>query len=286
MHEVVALAVEVGVREHPDRHVQVAGRATPGSGRAASREPEPLTGVDTAGDLDVDRATGTHASVAAAIAALRQDAPAGAVAHPARRCRDDLTQHRTTNLTHFTGTAAHVAARRMRSRLTSRAVASRARHGKTRLDRMRRPERGFRERQLDHCLGVGTARRTRWTSSGSEGITAEESLEDVAEPERVVRARPRSSTGAAVAEDVVATPAFGVAQRVVRDRHLLEALLGVGIVGVPVGMELAGEVAVRPSDVVVGRGARNAQDLVEVAGHERWRPSCCETAATAARAWG
>ena len=94
-------------------------------------------------------------------------------------------------------------------------------------------------------------------------------------------------------ERVVATPALGVAQRLVGQRHQLEAFLGLGVAGVGVGVQLAGELPVGPLDLVLVGAARDGEQLVEireVGGHglasRRWRPRRALTMATAAMAWG
>ena len=91
--------------------------------------------------------------------------------------------------------------------------------------------------------------------------------------------------GAAVTEEVVTAAPFGVAQRLVGDADLLEPFFGVRVVGLRIGVVPAGEVAVRPLDLLVGGVAGDAERLVVVAGHDRCRPSCSDTAVTAASAW-
>ena len=56
----------------------------------------------------------------------------------------------------------------------------------------------------------------------------------------------------------------GVAEDVVGGRDLLEALLGLGVALVRVGMMLARELAVRLRDVLLGRALRDAERLVVV----------------------
>jgi hypothetical protein len=93
---------------------------------------------------------------------------------------------------------------------------------------VRLAEGGFGKRELDHDLGVGTACRAGGPAPGTERIASEERIEDVAEPERLTGAARTCASATTLAEEVVAAPAFGVAQRVVRDADFLEALLGSG----------------------------------------------------------
>ena len=103
----------------------------------------------------------------------------------------------------------------------------------------------------------------------AERVAAEERVEEVAEPERIAGAATgRLPTGrrarAVFAEDVVAATALGIAQRLVGLTDFLEPRLGLRVVGIVVGVELPRERAVRALDLVVGRGAGDAEDLVVV----------------------
>src|SRR5690606_27503084 len=69
-----------------------------------------------------------------------------------------------------------------------------------------------------------------------------------------------------LAEGVVPAAGLRVGQDVVRLGDLLEPL-GRGGVGVEVGMVGAGQAPVRPLDVLLGRGTRYAEHLVEVPAH-------------------
>ena len=82
VQQVVAAALEVAMRGDAHRDVEVAGDAAARRGRAAPGEAQPLTVVDAGGHLDVDRALRVHPPVAAAVAALRRDAPTRAAADP------------------------------------------------------------------------------------------------------------------------------------------------------------------------------------------------------------
>ncbi len=161
----------------------------------------------------------------------------------------------------------------MRAGLAARALAARARDRKSNVDGGGGTERGLGEIEVYDGLGVGRAGRAALAAT-PEGITTEERVEEVAEPERIATCLCTGGRARAVlAEDVVAAAAFGVAQRLVRLARLLEARLGGGIVGVVVRVELPGECSVGALDLVVGRGACNSENLVVVV-HERAWPSC------------
>src|SRR4029453_4816566 len=113
-----------------------------------------------------------------------------------------------------------------------------------------------------HRTGLTTATRT-------ERITAEERVEQVAEAgERVAGTTGAGGAAAGtVAEDVVTTTAFWVTQHLVRSAPLLEPLDGLRVVGIRVGVELAGEVSIRALDLVVGCVPADAEHFVVIA-HE------------------
>src|SRR5258708_7503245 len=145
--------------------------------------------------------------------------------------------------------------------LATRPVAAGAAHRERRVDGLGLAEHGVGEGELHHDFGVRAAGRAARAAAAPERVAAEERLEEVAEPERLAATGPRR---AALTKEVVAAATFGVAQRLVRDADLLEPLLGVGVVGLRVGVVPAGEVAVRPLDVLVGGVASDAERLVVV----------------------
>ena len=103
--------------------------------------------------------------------------------------------------------------------------------------------------------------------------------------------KPKPRPGAAepavaerVAAQVVALPLLRVGQHLVRGGDLLEPLLRLRV-RVDVGVQLAGEPAVGPLDLVRGGVAADAEDVVEVLRHQdsaRMRPTYRATARTAA----
>src|SRR5262249_8848798 len=125
--QVVADAFEARIGSDLDGDVEVPRDTAARRRRAASRQAETLAVVDARRDVDVDRARRAHPAVAAAVAARRGNATPGRAAGDAGRGGDDLPENRATNLAHLTGTAAHVAARRVRTRFTTRAFTTRAR---------------------------------------------------------------------------------------------------------------------------------------------------------------
>ena len=109
--------------------------------------------------------------------------------------------------------------------------------GEAHVDGCRGPERGVEQIEHDLDLGVGAADRSRRTAPHPERVAAEERIEQVAEAERVGGGTTsRARAARRLTEDVVAAAALGVAQRLVRDADLLEALLGRGIARVVVGV--------------------------------------------------
>src|SRR4029079_4332263 len=63
---------------------------------------------------------------------------------------------------------------------------------------------------------------------------------------------------------IVLLSLVGVGEHAVRLRNLLEALAGLCVVRIGIGMVLLGEPAIRLLDLVLARRVRNAEDVVEV----------------------
>ena len=190
------------------------------------------------------------------------------------------------NLAHLTAPAAHVATSGVRTGLAPRAVAPLTAHREASLEGMGGAESSLHEAQLHDRFDVGAAGRPARAPARPEGLAAEERVEDVAEAEGVAgHPTPRGAARAGVAEEVVSTTAFGIAQRLVGHAGLLETLLVVGVAAARVGVVAARELPVCTLDLVLGRVARDAENLVVVATHERCRPSCWEISETAASAW-
>src|SRR5205814_1514419 len=101
-------------------------------------------------------------------------------------------------------------------------------------------------------------------ATGAEEI-AEQVADDVLEAgaEVEARPRPRALLERSVSEAVVEASPLGIGEHLVGLGDLLEALLrGRSVVGVPVGVELEREPAVRLLDLLVARAASDAENLV------------------------
>ena len=103
----------------------------------------------------------------------------------------------------------------------------------------------------------------------ADPCAAEEGLEDVVDRAEAGAAR-REAAGAQalVAVGVVGAAPLGVGEHLVGLGRLLELLLGLGVVVVDVGVQLAGEAAEGVLDLGLGRRPRlDAEHLVVVARH-------------------
>src|SRR6185436_20539587 len=95
---------------------------------------------------------------------------------------------------------------------------------------------------------------------------AEERVEQVGDRAEALEVRAESARAqAVVAVAVVRRAALGVVEDLVGLGGLLELLLGVGVVAVDVGVQLAGELAERLLDLGLVGVAGDAQDLVRIA---------------------
>jgi hypothetical protein len=150
-------------------------------------------------------------------------------------------------------------------------------------DLLGRAEDGRPEVEVEGDLHVDASGRAGRTPAGlAEAAPAEEAVEQVAqagaeqvlEPARsgAARAGPAGASEPVGPEHVVAPPPLGVAQRLVGQGDELELLLGLRVAAVHVGVQLAGQLAVGPLDLVLVGAAADAQQLVEVrqfGGHRR-----------------
>jgi hypothetical protein len=94
---------------------------------------------------------------------------------------------------------------------------------------------------------------------------AEEISENISQVSRIEALRTNSSTQTGVAETVVDGALFAVRQHSIGFAALFELILGVGIVGIAVGMELQGQFAIGALNFLLGGGAGNAQYFVVIA---------------------
>ena len=137
------------------------------------------------------------------------------------------------------------------------------------LDVDRNANRHARERvlegQIDRRLEVAPSLPAR-LASGVAAAT-EQVPEQVAEVEvdvaEGVRVEPVAGGEPALTALVVLLPLLGVAEHVVGALDLLEAILGLLVAGVLVGVIGAGEFAVRLLDLVLRRCLRDVEHLVE-----------------------
>ena len=128
------------------------------------------------------------------------------------------------------------------------------------------------ERDPDARLEVGAALgrgRAGTLAATEERAEVAEQVGQVAEVDVLVAraARPEPLPRRACrAVAVVRLPLLLVGEDVVRGLHVLEPLLGRRVVRVPVRVQLAGELAVRLLDLVVGRRLLDAEHLVGIPG--------------------
>ena len=111
-------------------------------------------------------------------------------------------------------------------------------------------------------ISASWPRRTRGRGPALAGALAEERVHDVGEREALALPERRRRRAQRVAAEVVHLALLRVAQHVVGARDLLEALLR-RLVGVDVGVQLAGQRAVGLLDLLGARVARDAEDFVE-----------------------
>src|SRR6185436_48997 len=145
------------------------------------------------------------------------------------------------------------------------------------LQRVGGAEGGLLERQLEVVAQIGPRRAAPAAApppAAEQVAEAEEIAEHVGEVAEGLRVKAGEATlraQPAVAEAVVARPLVGVGEHRVSLGRLLEALLGLAVAGVAVGVVLRRELAVRLLDLGSGGGALDAEDFVVIAlGHGRW----------------
>src|SRR5262249_41651654 len=165
-----------------------------------------------------------------------------ATASFARHRPDHLAEDAAADLPQLSGSAAHLAGFDRGSRLG--AVAAAALAERDRLDA------ALALMMVEHILGLDLdARGDVGTGGGAspeaatERIAAEERIEDVLEAGEAGARLEAACTKPLMAEAIVGPASPGVREHLVGLGGLLELLLGLGIVGVHVGMQLAGEPA-------------------------------------------
>ena len=106
--QVVAVAVEDGVRALDDLDVEVTGGPAAGPDLALAGQLDPGARVDPGGDLDGERPAGADPAVAGAVDARPRDDGAEALALRARPGGHDLTEERPLHLADLAASGADV----------------------------------------------------------------------------------------------------------------------------------------------------------------------------------
>ena len=218
VHEVVAVALELGVRRDRDRDVQVAGNAAARRGRA------PAGAAAAAGRCRPRREPRRRCAARACTRPSPRQSRHGdrmrlpvRVAGRARRRRDHLAEDRAAHLAHLAGAAAHVAAGRVRTGLAARAVAALALDGQPDLDRCGRRRTRPRRAQLDRRPRRRSPAAVRPAAAPPKASPPKNASNRSPSPKRRRPARRRAAPAARRrTEHVVAAAALRVAQRLVR----------------------------------------------------------------------
>ena len=150
---------------------------------------------------------------------------------------------------------------------------------------------GVVERDADARLEIGAALGTRaaparWPRPKNEPklpSRSERSPRSTFSKRAPPGPKPCGPPRARLAEAVVRLPLLVIGEHVVGGLDVLEPLLRRRVVRVAVGMELAGELAVRLLDLVVGRGLRDAERRRTGSAGPRRQPSATTRARAAAR---
>jgi hypothetical protein len=267
--QVDALAAEHLVGPDPELHVQVAGRPTARAGGAPALESQRGRRVHARGDVDVEGPVLEGPALARADGAGVGDDLAGAVAAGAGGRGHHLAEQRLAHPADLTGAAALGAGRGCRPGGRAGGVADLTGDRGAHLHAVLGTEHGLGEVELGGDLQVRAPHRPRRATAAEGALTAEEGVEDVADPseagaEGVATAGGTADSGLPVA--VVASPLLRVSQHLPGPGDLLEPVLRVGVVGVGVGVQLARLGAVRALDVL-GRGVAGDAEQVVVVGH-------------------
>ena len=227
--------------------------------------PDALPVGDAGRDLDVEAALDLHlAAPRQRLHRLLWHAPV-AVAAVADDGAHHLPEQRLADALQLPGAAAALARLDRRARLGAVAVAVLAAVDGLVGDLDRGAAGRLEQIDLDGDRDVGAL---RGGEARAAEAAAEERVEEVADRAEALEVR-RVAAGAqaVVAVAVVGRAALGVGEDLVGLGRLLELLLGRGVVGVDVRVQLARERAERLLDVLLGGLALDAEHLVGVAGH-------------------
>ena len=281
-HQVVALSGEYRAGHHAGDHVQVAGRAAPHAGAALALELDAGAVLGALRDAHADAPLGRALARAPAVGAGVVDD--GARAAALRACLGDgeAADVTTDGAPPLAGAAQARAAAGRGARPRARGAGLGLLQGHRHLG----TGHGLVERQRHLHLQVlaapGTARRAAAATATAAAAT-EHGSEDVAQV-----AEPGATGGAAHAAvaaaharepalGVVLLALLGVGQHVVGVRDLLEALLGLRVAGVGVGVVLARKGPVGLLDGIRIGVLGHAEDLVEVLLVQLCSPPCDTT---------
>ena len=224
-----------------EEDVEVAGRASGGARVAFVGQAQAGTVVHAGRDIDFQLPPHLAMALAAALGTRVTDNPAGADAGIAGTADGEKALLVEDLAAAVAGGAGGGAA----AGFGTGGVAALARLGAGHLNFGGEAEHSFFEGDLEivadvfAALGAGAA-----PAAASEQIAeTEEIAQNIAEIGEGVGVELRATGGAlqaGVAKAVVGRPLLRIAQHAVGFRGLLEALLGVRIIGIPVGMELQG----------------------------------------------
>src|ERR1041385_8695373 len=265
--QIVAVAMEERVVLHMDDNVEVAGRTASGARLAFAAQAQALAARDARGNLHRQLARLLHATRSTACVARGADDRSGAPALPAGAC------HRKEPLL-IPKLTASVA---LRARLWfaagrgARAVARFAGFVAWDLDGRFDALRGFIERDFEVIAQIGATLRSASPALAAEHLADAENVTEAAkdvfeagEDSRIESAGCRA-TKSGVAEAIVHVTLVGVGEDRIGFRRFLEFLFRNLVARIAIGMVFQRELAVRAFDLLVCRGARDAQDLVIVA---------------------
>src|SRR5688500_6346322 len=262
--QVGAVARDAGVLADADEDVEIAGRPAVDAARALSGETQLHAVVDARRNLHGQHPLGAFPPLAAAnLARALVQLPFAAAAgtRPGHGEKAVAHAHLAASLTRL---ARGLARAGLGAGAGARLAALQARDLHLRLE----AGRGLLERDLQLVLEVLPAHRARAAAAASAAGAGEEVVEDVfeqrAEPTREAAAGGRARCGA---EAVVVRALVGIGEDRVGLAELLEALLGLLVTGILVGMELHGQLPVGLLQLGVAGTLVDAENLVIVASH-------------------
>ena len=174
---------------------------------------------------------------------------------------------------------ADIAGHRLAAGLRARARACLAHLQPWNLDLGLEPAGGVLQRDLQLVLEVLAAPGAAAAPAAAAG---EEALEDVLEERAEALAEVHAAQTGDGPEAIVLRALVGIGEHGVGLARLLEAVLGLLVAGIAIGVVLHGELAIRLLELRVAGRARDAEDLVVVAGHAY---AASSSGATATATW-